>query len=107
MVAILLVVLLSWLKHRNYYQTTWIYTSYWARLFRHDEDLQAVIDVSKWRFFLERDVQHMAGLMARMDVAITGGGEDLFELAAVGVLIVGATEESREVETMDIRTPCM
>jgi UDP-2,4-diacetamido-2,4,6-trideoxy-beta-L-altropyranose hydrolase len=70
--------------------------------FRHDEDLQSVIDVSKRRFVLERDVQDMAGLMARMDVAITGGGKTLFELAAVGVPIVAVTEEAREVETMDI-----
>ena len=70
--------------------------------FRHEEELQGVIGKSKRRFVLERDVKNMAGLMAKMDVAITGGGKTLFELAAVGVPIVAVTEELREVETMDI-----
>ncbi len=70
--------------------------------FRHEETLSEVIRQSKRRFVLERDVQDMAGLMQKMDLAITGGGKTLFELAAVGVPIVAVTEEPREVETMNI-----
>jgi UDP-2,4-diacetamido-2,4,6-trideoxy-beta-L-altropyranose hydrolase len=70
--------------------------------FRHEEALSEVIQQSERRFFIERDVQDMAGFMAGMDVAITGGGKTLFELAAAGVPIVAVTEEPREVETMDI-----
>lgn len=70
--------------------------------FGHEADLLSVVNTSGHRFVLERDVQDMAGLMRKMDVAITGGGKTLFELAAVGVPMIAVTEEPRELETMNI-----
>ena len=70
--------------------------------FRHDGPLAEVVKQSGRRFVLQRDVQDMAGLMLEMDLAITGGGKTLFELAAVGVPFIVLTEEPRELETAEI-----
>jgi len=70
--------------------------------FRHDGPLAQVVQNSGRRFVLQRDVVDMAGLMQQMDLAITGGGKTLFELAAVGVPFIVVTEEPRELETADI-----
>jgi len=70
--------------------------------FRHDGPLAAVVQQSARHFVLQRDVQDMAALMQQMDLAITGGGKTLFELAAVGVPFIALTEEPRELETTAI-----
>lgn len=70
--------------------------------FRHDGSLAKVVQQSARQFVLQRDVQDMAGLMQQMDLAITGGGKTLFELAAVGVPFIALTEEPRELETAAI-----
>jgi len=70
--------------------------------FRHDGPLAEVIGQSGRPFVVQRDVREMAALMLEMDLAITGGGKTLFELAAVGVPFIAVTEEPRELETAGI-----
>lgn len=70
--------------------------------FLHDDPLAAIIARVGRRFVLQRDVRDMAGLMQQMDLAITGGGKTLFELASVGVPFIVSTEEPRELETAAI-----
>jgi UDP-2,4-diacetamido-2,4,6-trideoxy-beta-L-altropyranose hydrolase len=70
--------------------------------FRHDSPLEKAIAGSGRHFVIERDVEDIAALMQEMDLAITGGGKTLFELAAVGVPFIVVTEEPRELETASI-----
>jgi UDP-2,4-diacetamido-2,4,6-trideoxy-beta-L-altropyranose hydrolase len=70
--------------------------------FRHDDELQEAMQSSARPFAVCRDVEDMAGLMQATDLAITGSGKTVFELAAVGVPFVLVTEEPRELETAEI-----
>ena len=65
--------------------------------FAHDGPLAEAIIKSGRHFVLQRDIKEMAALVLQMDLAITGGGKTLFELAAVGeVAGLGAGEEHLE-----------
>ena len=70
--------------------------------FEHDGPLAQATAAAGRPFNLRRDVRDMAGLMRRCDLAVSGGGKTLFELAALGIPFVAVTEEPRELETMDI-----
>lgn len=70
--------------------------------FAHEEPLAEAIAAAGRPFSLQRDVRDMAGLMRRCDLAVSGGGKTLFELAALGVPFIAVTEEPRELETIDI-----
>ncbi len=70
-----------------------------GRAFSHDRALDAAIGGDA-RVTVHRDVADMAGLMLQCDIAVSGGGVTLFELAAVGVPTIAITAEPRELETM-------
>jgi spore coat polysaccharide biosynthesis predicted glycosyltransferase SpsG len=70
--------------------------------FRHNDELLQALESASRSFSLLRDVEDMAGLMQTTDLAITGAGKTVFELAAVGVPFVLVTEEPRELETAEI-----
>ena len=60
--------------------------------FQHHRELIEVIHSAPRRFTLLEDVADMAALMETCDLAITGAGKTVFELAAVGVPFVIVTE---------------
>jgi spore coat polysaccharide biosynthesis predicted glycosyltransferase SpsG len=70
--------------------------------FGHAEALEKAMQAASRRFTVRRDVKDMAALMRQCDLAISGGGKTLFELAALGVPFIAVTEEPRELETIDI-----
>ena len=70
--------------------------------FRHEAELERAVQPTGRSFTVLRDVEDMAGLMQCCDLAITGVGKTVFELAAVGVPFVMVTEEPRELETANI-----
>lgn len=70
--------------------------------FAHRAELEKTLGELPRPFRVLRDVQDMAGLMLGCDLAITGVGKTVFELAAVGVPLIMITEEPRELETAQI-----
>ena len=68
--------------------------------FKHEKELEAVLRESRRHFTVERNVRDVASLFSRCDLAITGGGMTLFELAAVGVPSIVLTQEYKEIETI-------
>jgi len=70
--------------------------------FAHRAELEKALGELPRPFAVLRDVQDMAGLMLGCDLAITGVGKTVFELAAVGVPFIMITEEPRELETARI-----
>lgn len=70
--------------------------------FGHRAELEETLGELPRPFTVLRDVEDMAGLMLGCDLAITGVGKTVFELAAVGVPFIMITEEPRELETAEI-----
>lgn len=69
--------------------------------FSHDMELDAVLDKSPRRYNLIRGVSDLSGLMLQADLAISAGGNTLFELACLGVPAIVICAEFFEVETAD------
>ncbi|MFC1907384.1 PseG/SpsG family protein [Chloroflexota bacterium] len=69
--------------------------------FKHEKELEAVQRESRRHFIIERDIRDVFSLFSRCDLAITGGGMTLFELAAVGVPSIVLTQEYKEIETIE------
>lgn len=67
--------------------------------FKHDKELQTVLQKSKRDFIVEKDVQDVVSLFTRCDLAVTGAGLTLFELAALGIPCIVLTQEEKEIET--------
>ena len=67
--------------------------------FKHEKELQTVMQYSRKHFIMEKDVQDVISLFSRCDLAITGAGMTLFELSAIGVPCIVLTQEYREIET--------
>ena len=67
--------------------------------FRHQDELEEAHRGSQ-RVTVHHDVRDMAGLMQRCDIAVSGGGMTLFELADVGVPTIAMTAEPVELETI-------
>lgn len=70
--------------------------------FRHEAELEVALKGTPRQFTVLKDVREMAKLMYTCDLAITGAGKTVFELAVVGVPFIIATEEPRELETAEI-----
>lgn len=68
----------------------------WA--FRHFAHLEAALQGDQ-RFRVVHGTKDMAGLMTTSDLAITGGGNTMFELACVGTPAIVVCAEEFEVET--------
>ncbi|MFC1928510.1 PseG/SpsG family protein [Chloroflexota bacterium] len=69
--------------------------------FKHEKELQTLIQNSGRDFTIKRDVHDVISLFSQCDLAITGAGITLFELAAVGVPCIVLTQEYHEIETAD------
>jgi spore coat polysaccharide biosynthesis predicted glycosyltransferase SpsG len=69
---------------------------------RHEAQLRDALGRAPRSFVVLRDVADMAGLMHSCDLAVTGAGKTVFELAAAGVPFIVVTEEPRELETAGI-----
>ena len=67
--------------------------------FQHENELEAALKESTRPFKVERDVRDIAGLFSQCDLAVSGAGNTLFELAAIGVPCIVLTQEYKEIET--------
>lgn len=69
--------------------------------FQHYQELREAIGKSKRNFNMLHNVANMCELMQQSDLAITAGGDTMFELACVGVPAVVLCAEEFEEETAD------
>lgn len=69
--------------------------------FKHHKELKETIDEGKRDFNIIYNATNMCQLMQRSDLAITGGGNTMFELACVGVPSIVICGEEFEEETAD------
>lgn len=67
--------------------------------FKHGKELQTVTQNSRRHFTIKRGVKDVISLFSQCDLAITGAGVTLFELAAIGVPCIVLTQEYKEIET--------
>lgn len=73
--------------------------------FRHREDLARACAGARPRLRVVGAARDMPRLLAGCDLAVTGGGVMLYELAAAGVPCVAVTGEPKEMETLERLQP--
>ncbi len=69
--------------------------------FKGEKEINAIIEKSKNRFMVHRNVRSMAEMMLRADVAISAGGRTVYELAATGTPAIVAPSAPHEMAFMD------
>jgi spore coat polysaccharide biosynthesis predicted glycosyltransferase SpsG len=69
--------------------------------FKHHQKLKEAIDKSKRNYNIIYNATNMGELMQRSDMAVTAGGNTLFELACVGVPSIVICGEEFEEETAE------
>jgi spore coat polysaccharide biosynthesis predicted glycosyltransferase SpsG len=69
--------------------------------FKNYEELDEVIKKSKRHFNLIHNAQNMCQLIQNADLAITGGGNTMFEIACLGVPAIVVCGDTFEEETAD------
>jgi UDP-2,4-diacetamido-2,4,6-trideoxy-beta-L-altropyranose hydrolase len=69
--------------------------------FKHPRELKEAIDKSKKAFNIIHNATNMCELMQQADLAITAGGNTMFELACVGVPAIVLCGEEFEEETAE------
>lgn len=69
--------------------------------FQHHRELKEALNKSQRNFNILQNVTNMCELMQQSDMAITAGGNTMFELACVGVPAVVLCAEEFEEETAD------
>lgn len=69
--------------------------------FKHHQELKETIDKSKRKFNIIHNATNMCELMQQSDLAITAGGNTMFELACVGVPGIVLCGEEFEEETAE------
>ena len=69
--------------------------------FKHHRELKEAIDKSKRDFNIIHNATNMCELMQQSDMAITAGGNTMFELACIGVPAIVICGEEFEEETAD------
>jgi spore coat polysaccharide biosynthesis predicted glycosyltransferase SpsG len=62
----------------------------------HYEELQSAVQDSRFPIRLESNVRNMADLMAWADVAVSAGGSTVWELAFMGVPVIGLSRAEQE-----------
>lgn len=74
--------------------------------FKHHRELKKAIDRSKRDFNIIHNAANICELMQQSDMAITAGGNTMFELACVGVPAIVICGEEFEKETADKMEKC-
>jgi spore coat polysaccharide biosynthesis predicted glycosyltransferase SpsG len=69
--------------------------------FKHHEELEEIIGGLRRRVDIRHNIAEMWRAMADSDIAVSAGGNTLFELAATGTPAIVLCEEVFEVETAD------
>lgn len=72
-----------------------------GRHYSHDAELDAVLRLSPRSFTIVRGSHDLSDLMAVSDLAVSAGGNTLFELACLGVPTIAVCGEKFEVITAD------
>jgi UDP-2,4-diacetamido-2,4,6-trideoxy-beta-L-altropyranose hydrolase len=72
----------------------------------HYEDLRSEVEKSVHEIVLKKDVQNMPELMAWADIAIASGGSSIWELALMGVPIIGLARARQEFQLLERTTKC-
>ncbi|KJU82062.1 glycosyltransferase spore coat polysaccharide biosynthesis protein SpsG [Candidatus Magnetobacterium bavaricum] len=70
--------------------------------FKHWNELKDALSAAPRSFNIKEKVRDMARLMYNTDLAISGAGVTLYELAAIGVPTIVVTQEYKEIETADL-----
>ena len=68
--------------------------------FEHRQELEYAIENSNLKITMQNDIKDPWSLFYGVDMAITGGGNTLFELLCVGTPCITLTGENKELETM-------
>ena len=67
--------------------------------YRHEAELERVLSRAKRPVEVSRSVTRMPSFLEKVDVAVTGAGVFLYELACLGIPSLVVTGEKRELET--------
>lgn len=69
--------------------------------FRYEKQLMKVVSENKSKIKVVKNIKNPWDLFFNMDLAITGGGMTCFELLCTGVPCITATQEKKELETLE------
>jgi spore coat polysaccharide biosynthesis predicted glycosyltransferase SpsG len=68
--------------------------------FSHDKLLKEVLKTVPYDYIIRRGVDDLHREIAQMDIVICNGGQTLFELCAMGMVVLALANETHEVKTI-------